>query len=118
MGEKKSYTTLAKEQADNQTVEMFDGFYRTTLTYNDELMLCHFTINKGASIPLHHHVAVQNGYVLKGKIQLLAEDGSHIVAEAGSAYVFDSENIHGALALEDSEYIETFYPVRPEYYPK
>ncbi len=114
---KKKITTLENEKG--QTVEMFDGFYRTTLTYNDELMLCHFRLDKGAEIPLHHHAAVQNGYVLKGKIKLLSEDeDSFVIAESGSAYVFDSEEVHGAVALEDSEYVESFYPVRPEYYPK
>jgi len=114
MDQKKKFTSVNNEKS----VEMFEGFYRTTLTYNDQLMLCHFSMKKGAEIPLHHHVAVQNGYVIKGKIKLQSEDGKEEIVQAGSAYVFDSEEIHGALALEDSEYVESFYPVRPEYYPK
>jgi quercetin dioxygenase-like cupin family protein len=116
MNLKKKITTLEKER--ENTVEMFEGFYRTTLTYNDDIMLCHFSMKKGAKIPLHHHVAVQNGYVIKGKIELLSEEGESIIAQEGTSYVFDSEEVHGALALEDSEYVETFYPIRPEYYPK
>lgn len=112
--QKKNIAILANEKS----VEMFPGFFRTTLTYNDELMLCHFKLNKGAEIPLHKHVAVQNGYLVKGKVQLNSEDGSKLVIEAGTSYVFDSNQIHGAIALEDSEYVETFYPVRPEYYPQ
>ncbi len=111
---KKDLAVLSEESA----VEMFPGFFRTTLTYNDELMLCHFRLNKGATIPLHNHQPVQNGYLIKGKVELLSEDGTSRIIEAGTSYVFDSNQIHGALALEDSEYVETFYPVRPEYYPE
>jgi|WetSurMetagenome_2_1015567.scaffolds.fasta_scaffold1624189_1 quercetin dioxygenase-like cupin family protein len=113
MGRTKKLTNVKKEKA----IQMFDGFFRTTLTYNDQLMLCHFRIEKGASIPLHHHVAVQIGYVVKGKVELLSENDKKEIAETGSSYLIESEDIHGAFALEDSEYIETFYPVRPEYYP-
>lgn len=104
---------------DNEkSVEMFPGAFRTTLTYNDTLMLCHFFLKKGAVIPLHKHVPVQNGYLVSGKVQLDSEDGSKLVIEPGASYVFDSNEVHGATALEDSVYVETFYPVRPEYYPQ
>ena len=105
-------------KSDETSIEMFPGFFRTTLTYNAELMLCHFSLNKGAEIPLHNHDAVQNGYLIKGRVELLSDDGSRKTIEAGTSYVFDSNEIHGAVALEDSEYVETFYPVRPEYYPE
>jgi quercetin dioxygenase-like cupin family protein len=111
MQKKKRITSLVNESP----VEMFEGFFRTTLVYNEQLMLCHFSLKKGAEIKLHKHEAVQNGYVLKGKVELLSESGDSIIAEPGSSYVFDSNEVHGALALEDSEYIESFTPTRPEY---
>lgn len=110
----KKITHVAHEKA----IEMFPGFFRTTLTYNDQLMLCHFTLKAGAQIPLHKHVAVQNGYLISGRVQLLSDDGSSQEILPGTSYVFDSNEIHGAIALEDSVYVETFYPVRPEYYPE
>ncbi|MGE4284530.1 MAG: cupin domain-containing protein, partial [Clostridia bacterium] len=111
MEQKKRITCVNEEKA----VEMFDGFFRTTLVYNEQMMICHYSMKKGAQIPLHNHVAVQGGYVIKGKVELLAEDGNNIIVEAGGAYVFDSQEVHGALAVEDSEYVETFTPIRPEY---
>lgn len=114
MERKKNLTAVENEKA----IEMFPGFFRTTLVYNNQLMLCHFKMNKGAEIPLHHHVAVQNGYLIKGKVELVSADGSRKTIEPGAAYVFDSEVVHGAYALEDSEYVESFFPVRPEYYPE
>lgn len=79
-------------------------------------MLCHFTLSKGAIVPRHDHVAVQNGYVLKGKVKFFRgnEENSFIV-EPGDGYLFDSEEYHGAEVLEDSEVIECFTPMRSEY---
>ena len=60
---------------DQKTVEMMKGIYRTTMSYNDDIMLCHFNFDKDASIPLHNHVAAQIGYVIKGKVKFLSKDG-------------------------------------------
>ena len=99
-----------------KAVEGPDGIHRTTMAYNDQMMMCHFTMTKGAEIPLHHHPAAQNGYVISGKVEFRTGDGSEMfVAEAGSCYVFGSEEPHGAKVLEDAEVLEVFSPMRPEY---
>lgn len=107
-----------------------EGIFRRSLSYNDEAMTCHFLLSEGASIPLHHHPAVQNGYVLRGKIRFLrgragsdsketadAADRveSSFIAEAGTSYIFDSQEPHGAEVIEEAEVIEFFTPMRPEY---
>ncbi|OLS15269.1 MAG: cupin [Promethearchaeota archaeon CR_4] len=95
-------------------VENPPGIYRRTLTWNDELMLCHFDMKKGAKIPLHNHRASQNGYVISGKIRFLTENEPFTV-RPGDAYNFGSNEKHGAEILEDSIVVETFSPSRPEY---
>jgi quercetin dioxygenase-like cupin family protein len=102
---------------DRQPVENPPGIIRTTIAYNDQTMLCHFSMSAGARIPLHHHPAVQNGYVVSGRIRFITEDGSGFVAEAGSGYVFGPDEPHGAEVLSDAEVIECFAPKRPEYEP-
>lgn len=101
-----------------ETVENPPGIRRTTLAFNDATMLCHFTMKPGAEIPLHNHEAVQNGYVIKGKIKFLLEGEKSFIAETGSGYVFDPNEYHGAQVLEESEVIECFSPMRPEYVNK
>jgi quercetin dioxygenase-like cupin family protein len=96
-------------------VEMLPGIIRTTMAYNDESMLCHFTLKRGASIPLHNHEAVQNGFVIKGMMRFLQDGGKSITVEEGDGYIFESNEKHGAEVLEDSEIIECFTPMRPEY---
>ena len=103
------------KRSDHKPVEMLPGIFRTTLAYNGVLMLCHFSMKKGASIPLHNHKAVQNGYVIKGKVRFFTKENDSIIVEPGSSYVFDSDEYHGSEVLEDTELIECFSPIRPEY---
>ena len=105
-----------KSIANAQAVEMFPGITRRTLTYNDQAMLCHFEVKKGATIPLHNHPPVQIGMVTAGKMRFFGEtDADEFIAAAGEGYVLESNKPHGGEALEDSVLIEVFTPSRPEY---
>lgn len=101
-----------------KTEEGPDGVFRTTLSYGDEAMLCHFEARKGAKIPLHNHPAVQSGFCIKGKVRFQrGEDGDHFIAEPGTSYFFGPNEHHAADFIEDSEFVEVFSPMRPEYKP-
>jgi quercetin dioxygenase-like cupin family protein len=99
---------------DIQTIKVFEGVYRKTLLYNKNLMLCHFTLKKNAKIPMHTHEEHQIGYVIKGKLKFLMEK-REFIAKKGDSYIFDSNEKHGALVLEDSEVIDVFNPAREDY---
>lgn len=107
--------TENRSVGDNPAVEMLPGVFRSTLCYNEETMLCHFKMTKGAKIALHNHAAAQNGYIVSGRVRFFHEDGRSFVATAGTGYLFDSNEKHGSEALEESELIECFNPLRPEY---
>lgn len=93
-----------------------EGVVRATLAYNDEAMLCHFTLKKGAHIPLHSHRATQIGYIVKGNLRFLSDSPEKAFeAKTGDSYVFSAHVEHGAVAIEDSQYVEVFVPVREEY---
>ena len=91
------------------------GIFRTTLSYNNSIMLCHFHMTAGAKVPIHSHPAAQNGYVIRGKLFFRRGETDSFTAEAGCSYVFDSDEPHGAEVLEEAEVIECFTPMRPEY---
>lgn len=92
------------------------GVTRKTLAYHEEAMLCHFTLKKGAQIPLHDHRATQIGYLVSGKARFLAENpGDEFEVSAGDSYVLAPHVKHGAVALEDTVYVEVFSPMRDEY---
>ena len=109
--DKNKFTRLA----DRTPVLARPGLTRTTLSFVDDLMICHFHEAAGTVVDLHTHVAVQNGYVLRGKLKFFLADGTEFIAEPGSAYVFGSNEPHGSVALEESEIVESFCPMRPEY---
>ena len=97
-------------------VENPPGVTRKTLSYNDDVMLCHFFLKKGATIPLHSHEPSQIGYVVSGRARFLAAvpEGA-FEASAGDSYVFGPNVKHGTEAIEDTVYIEVFSPVRDEF---
>lgn len=101
-------------QKNVEFIKAFDGIFRKTLVYNDNLMLCYFMLHKGSEVPLHFHKEHQIGYVLKGKLKFITENGTFIVKE-GNGYLFDSYEKHGAIILEDSNVIDIFNPSREDY---
>lgn len=97
-------------------VEGPEGIFRRTLIHIDEVMLCHFQLKRGARIPLHQHQPAQIGYVVSGRVRF--ESGKHpegFEVKAGDSYAFSPNEQHGAVAIEDSVFIEVFSPSRPEY---
>jgi quercetin dioxygenase-like cupin family protein len=95
-------------------VEALKGIFRRTLIYDENLMLCHFFLEKGAEVPMHTHKEHQIGYVIKGKIKFKT-DSEEFIATAGESYLFSSNEKHGAILLEDSELIDIFNPSREDY---
>ncbi len=97
-------------------VEGVPGVIRKTLAYNTEAMLCHFALKAGATIPVHNHRATQIGYIVRGRARFLGENPADTFeAGSGESYVFSAFVKHGTVALEDTEYVEVFVPVRDEY---
>ena len=78
------------QKEDCPVVENPPGIFRTTLAWNEQTMLCHFRMKKGARIPLHDHPAAQNGYMVSGKVRFLNRDGEVVLAVAGTGYCFGS----------------------------
>lgn len=105
-----------KNASQGNHVEQLPGITRTTLAFNDQAMLCHFQIKKGAKIPLHHHEAVQLGYVISGRARFIGENQADAFEVGpGDSYVMNANEKHGAEALEDCVLIEVFAPSRDEY---
>jgi len=100
---------------DNPSVEIRPGIFRSTLVYNTNNMLCHFHEKKGAHVDLHVHLAAQSGFVLNGKVKFFDENGDERILGSGDGYMFDLNEPHGSIALEETDLIEFFNPARPEY---
>ncbi len=109
---------MKRGRADRSKLEAREnppGIFRTTLSYHDVSMLCHFLMKKGAKVPMHEHAPAQHGYLIRGRVRFLLDDGSSFEALPGCSWVFEPHERHGAEVLEESEVVELFVPMRPEY---
>ena len=107
------------ELENGKTEEGPDGVFRTTLSYGAEAMLCHFDGQAGRQDPAAQPSGgVQSGFCIKGKVRFQRGEGNEqFVASAGTSYFFGPNEFHAAEMLEDSEFVEVFSPMRPEYAP-
>jgi quercetin dioxygenase-like cupin family protein len=103
---------------ETRSVENPPGITRTTLACNAQSMMCHFSLKKGSQIPFHRHPAVQNGYLIRGRLRMMWKSGEEFIAGPGDGWCFEADEAHGAEVLEDSEAVECFTPSRPEYEPQ
>ena len=103
---------------EERTIEFRQGVFRTTLSYDEHSMLCRFRMPKGATIDLHDHEALQNGFVLSGRLRFFREDGTAFDVGPGDGYVFGPWEKHGSEAIEEVDFIEFFAPCRAEYIPQ
>ncbi len=89
--------------------EAFPGVEFRTLASGPELMLTLLRIDRGSTVPVHHHRAAQAGYVLEGCLRLTTPDGQRTVP-AGECYVVPPGVIHPVRALEPTTVLDAFAP--------
>jgi quercetin dioxygenase-like cupin family protein len=93
------------------------GMKRQVLAHNDELMLVRHLFEKDWVGARHSHPHHQLVYVVKGAIRVDV-GGEVIDVHAGDSFVVEGGVEHQASALEESEVLDVFTPVREEYRPK
>jgi len=97
--------------ADGTIVE---GVTYRTLAVGEMTMGTIMYYKKGAVVPLHKHHHEQIGYILLGKLKVTFDDKESIIIK-GDSYALTGNTEHTLEALEDSEIIDMFTPVRKEY---
>ena len=100
-----------------QEAQMFApeaGMRRQVLAHNDELMLVRHYFEKGWVGARHSHPHHQLVYVVKGALHVEREGEIFAVFE-GDSFVVDGGVEHQASALETSEVLDVFTPVREDY---
>jgi len=71
-------------------------------------------IKKGGVVPEHRHVHEQVAHVDKGALKFIV-DGKEQVVGAGQSLVLPSMVPHAVEALEDTDVLDTFTPVREDW---
>ncbi len=69
---------------------------------------------KGAFVPDHKHVSEQITMVVSGALKFTI-DGKDVTVRAGEVLVIPPNVVHSALALEDTDDIDAFSPLREDW---
>jgi quercetin dioxygenase-like cupin family protein len=99
---------------DAQTFTPEPGMRRQVLAHTDQLMLVRHYFENGWVGARHSHPHHQLVYVISGSIRVDI-DGKVFDVHAGDSFVVDGDVEHQASALEPSEVLDVFTPVREDY---
>ncbi|MGA2350549.1 MAG: cupin domain-containing protein [Terracidiphilus sp.] len=90
------------------------GLRRQVMSYSKNMMLVRHTMTKGWSGALHSHPHEQMVYVVRGKLTF-EHPGGKFQVTSGESFIVPGSVQHQASALEDSEVLDIFTPMREDY---
>lgn len=95
-------------------VEAIEDVHLAQLAAGENMSVQHFRLEPGATVPEHSHHHEQSGFVYRGEITFLLEDGSEVAVGEGDSYVFAGEEPHAAENRGDEpvEGVDIFSPPR------
>ena len=108
------YSTVRNEAAVSQTPEQ--GMVRQVLAHSEKLMLVRHFFEAGWVGARHSHPHEQLVYVVRGALRVDV-DGRVFEVRGGDSFVVRGGLEHQASALEASEVLDIFTPVREDYRP-
>jgi quercetin dioxygenase-like cupin family protein len=91
------------------------GMVRQVLAHSGKLMLIRHFFEKGWVGAKHSHPHEQLVYVVRGKIRVEIGGEPAFAVGAGESFVVKGDVEHQAWALEESEVLDVFTPVREDY---
>lgn len=89
--------------------QVVDGIEIKVIHHENELVMTEMYIRKGALLPQHVHQTDHSAFLVKGKIQVVA-DGIISVFVTGDSWCMRKEVTHHTEAIEDSVVLEVFNP--------
>ena len=90
------------------------GLRRQVMSYSPAMMLVRHTMTKGWVGARHSHPHEQLVYVVRGRIRF-EHPGGIVEAGPGDSFLVPGGDEHQATALEDSEVLDVFTPMREDY---
>jgi len=87
--------------------QIVGGIEMKIIHQEDDLVMTEMNIKKGVHFPRHVHQSDHSAYLVKGKIQVVA-DGIVSVFVAGDSWCIRKEIAHYTEALDDSVVLEVF----------
>jgi quercetin dioxygenase-like cupin family protein len=90
------------------------GLRRQVMSYSPAMMLVRHTMVKGWAGARHSHPHEQMVYVVRGRLRF-EHPGGVFEAGTGDSFIVPGNVEHQASALEDSEALDIFTPMREDY---
>jgi quercetin dioxygenase-like cupin family protein len=114
-GETMSTATMPVASSNNEGMSTPEpGLRRQVMSYSPAMMLVRHTMAKGWAGARHSHPHEQMVYVVHGHIRF-EHPGGIFDAKTGDSFLVPGGVEHQASALEDSEVLDVFTPMREEY---
>ncbi|MBI4200139.1 MAG: cupin domain-containing protein [Chloroflexi bacterium] len=93
---------------------LIQGIRRQIVT-GEKVMLGRIRFPKGAKVLAHRHVSEQITHVLAGALAFVMEGKERVVVRAGETLTIPSNMEHSAEALEETDEIDAFGPIRTDW---
>ena len=93
------------------------GIGRKVLAHGGKIMMCDFTLEKGAVLAEHHHPHEQVTYVISGKLDFQVGEERKILSAGDSAYMGPNVS-HKVTVLEEARCVDVFTPIREDFIVK
>jgi len=90
------------------------GLRRQVMSSSPAMMLVRHTMSEGWNGTRHSHPHEQLVYIIRGRIRF-EHPGGTFIAGPGDSFLVPGDVEHMAYALEDSEVLDIFTPMRAEY---
>ena len=92
---------------------LIQGIRRRIVT-GERVMLGRLHFPKGALVPAHRHESEQITHVLSGALRFVVE-GEEVIVRQGETLNIPSNAEHSAEALEETDEIDAFSPIRSDW---
>jgi quercetin dioxygenase-like cupin family protein len=108
-------TAIEVIPSDNQAMSTPEpGLRRQVMSYSPAMMLVRHTMTKGWVGTRHSHPHEQMVYIVSGRIRFEHPGGIFEIGP-GDCFLVPGDVEHQASALEDSEVLDIFTPMREDY---
>ncbi len=95
-------------------VEKLSATIGRQMIAGERAMMARVFLKKGAVVPEHKHESEQLTFILKGALEFTME-GKTFVVHAGEVLLIPSWVPHKAVAVEDTDDLDVFSPIRQDW---